>query len=424
MTDVIAAKSDGKEIMVLGGGIAGLTAAIEAAEAGCRVVLLEKTPSLGGRVARLNQYFPKLCPPTCGLEINFRRIKNNPRIRVLTLAELERLEGTPGNYEATVKITPRYVTQACTVCNACAEACPSQRSDEFNFGLSKTKAAYLPHRMAFPAQYVIDRAVCADGCKACADACKYGAVDLTQQVRRETFPVAAVVAATGWAPYDAARIDNLCFGKYPNIVTNVIMERLASPDGPTGGKILRPSDGKAPQSVAFVQCAGSRDRNHLPYCSAVCCTATLKQSTYLRTQNPEAEVTIFYIDIRTPGRLQDFYAKVVEAGGVRLVKGKVGKIEQDSATGDLMVTAEDVLNGKKITLRVNMVVLATGIVPQTRGLPQGFTVDEFGFVVNGADGLCGAGCVKRPEEVAASVRDGVGAALKALQSVVGSAHHG
>jgi quinone-modifying oxidoreductase subunit QmoA len=424
MTDVAATEGNDKEIMVLGGGMAGLTAALEAAEAGYRVVLVEKTPSLGGRVARMSLYFPKLCPPTCGLEMNFRRIKNNPRIRVLTQGELEQLEGVPGNYVATVKVAPRCVTAACTLCNACTEACPSERPDEFNHGLSKTKAAYLPFTTAFPAQYVIDRAACADGCKACVDACKYGAIDLTQQMERKTFPVAAVVAATGWAPYDATRIDNLGFGKYANVLTNAIVERLAAPNGPTGGKILRPSDGKVAQSVAFVQCAGSRDRNHLPYCSAVCCAATLKQATYLRTRNPDVDITIFYIDVRTPGHLQDFYAKVVAEGNIRLVKGKVGKIEEDATTGDLVLVVEDVLKGKKTTVRVNMVVLAAGIVPQTSDLPKGFTLDEFGFVTNSGVGLCSAGCVRRPGEVAASVRDGTGAALKALQSAVGSVHHG
>ncbi|MFZ0890072.1 MAG: CoB--CoM heterodisulfide reductase iron-sulfur subunit A family protein [Candidatus Binataceae bacterium] len=424
MTELIATERDGRPIMVLGGGIAGLTAAIEAADAGCRVIVVEKAPSLGGRVARLGLYFPKLCPPSCGLEINFRRVRNNPRITVLSLAELERLEGVPGDYRATVKIAPRYVTDACTLCDACAQACPVERPDEFNHGLSKTKAAYLPFPMAFPAQYVIDRAACTEGCKACADACKYAAIDLAQQVERKTFSVAAVVAATGWAPYDATRIDNLCFGKYPNVLTNAIIERLAAPNGPTQGRIVRPSDGKVPQTVAFVQCAGSRDHNHLPYCSAVCCAATLKQATYLRTQNPAVDITIFYIDLRTPGHLEDFYAKVIAGGGIRLVKGKVGKIEQDESTGDLLVSAEDVLNGKRMTLRVNLVVLATGIVPQTRDLPQGFVLDEFGFLADGTDGLSVAGCAKRPEGADASVRDGVGAALKALQSVLGSAHHG
>jgi quinone-modifying oxidoreductase subunit QmoA len=415
---------NGRPILVIGGGIAGMTTAIEAAEAGCEVILAEKAPYLGGRVARVNQYFPKLCPPACGLEINFKRIKNNPRIKVLPLAEVEEVTGSPGDYKATVRISPRFVTDACTLCDACAEACPAERSDEFNYGLSKTKAAYLPHGMAFPATYVIDRAACKEGCQACQDACSYGAVDLNQQVERKTFQVAAVVAATGWEPYDASRIDNLGFGKYSNVVTNVVMERLAAPNGPTGGKILRPSDGKEPETVGFVQCAGSRDENHLPYCSSVCCAASLKQATYVRTQYPGAKVTIFYIDIRTLGRLEDFYSKVASDEKIELIKGKAAKVEEDPATKDLLVTAEDVLSGKKVTQKVNLLVLATGIVPRTYGLPKGFALDEFGFVSNSATGLYGAGCVRRPEEVSSTVQDATGVALKAFQCVVRSAHHG
>jgi heterodisulfide reductase subunit A-like polyferredoxin len=425
MSEATQAEADAKEILVVGGGVAGLTAAIEAAEAGLRVLLIDKAASLGGRVSRTNLYFPKLCPPACGLEINFKRIKNNPNIRVLTLAELESLSGAPGDYQATMKISPRYVTDACTLCDACARACPTERPNEFDFGLSKTKAAYLPYSAAYPAAYVIDRNVCPEGCKVCAEACVYGAVDLNQQVERKSFKVAAVIAATGWKPYDAARIDNLGFGRHPNVITNVMMERLAASDGPTKGRILRPSDGKAPESVAFVQCAGSRDENHLPYCSAVCCAASLKQATYVRALYPEARITIFYIDIRTPGRLEDFYAKVSADDKLELVKGKVAKVAEDAETGDLLVTAEDVLQGRKSERRVSLLVLATGIVPQTEGLPAGFELDEFKFISTspGKKGLYGAGCARRPEEVSAAVRDGTGAALKALQCAVRGGRH-
>jgi quinone-modifying oxidoreductase subunit QmoA len=414
----------GKPILVIGGGIAGITAAVEAAEAGCETILIEKSPTLGGRVAQMNQYFPKLCPPVCGLEINFRRIKNNPRITVLTQARLETLTGAPGDYQATVTIAPRYVTEECTACGACAEACPAERADEFNYGLVRSRAAYLPHAMAFPSRYAIDRAACTDGCHACADACKYAAIDLAQQAERKTFKVAAVVAATGWAPYDATRIENLGFGKYKNVVTNVMLERMAARDGPTQGRILRPSDSQEPLAIAFVQCAGSRDENHLPYCSAVCCAASLKQSTYIRACSPEAAVTIFYIDIRTSGLLEEFYARVSADPKLQLVKGKVAKVEEDAATGDLLVTAEDVLAGVKRTVRVNLLVLATGIVPQTEDLPPGFTLDEFRFIAdgNGKAGLYGAGCVRRPAEVSATVQSATGAALKALQCVVRSGH--
>jgi quinone-modifying oxidoreductase subunit QmoA len=415
-----------KPVLVLGGGIAGITSALEAAEAGCRVILIEKSPYLGGRVARMHRYFPKLCPPTCGLEINYKRIKNNPRITVLTTAELKNLTGTPGNYEATVQISPRYVNDSCTLCGACTQVCPAERADDFNYGISKTKAIYLSQNMAFPALYAMDRSACREGCRACVDACIYGAVDLDQKAKDETFKVASVVAATGWAPYDASKIDGLGFGKYPNVVTNVMLERMAAPDGPTAGKILRPSDGREPKTVAFVQCAGSRDENHLPYCSAVCCAASLKQGTYIRESNSEAKVAIFYIDVRVLGRLEEFFSQVTSDHSVELVKGKVAKIQEDPRSGDLVVTAEDVLNGGKTERKFDLVVLATGIVPQSSGLPSGFARDEFGFVSNTSDrpALCGAGCVRRPSEVTATLQDATGAALRALQCVVRSAHHG
>jgi len=401
-----------------------LTAAIEAAEAGFSVVLIEKSAYLGGRAIGFNLYFPKLCPPACGFEINFRRIRNNPRITVLTQAELEELSGSAGDYEATIRLSPRFVTEACTLCGVCADVCPAERADEFNFGLSKTKAAYLPHKMAFPAEYVIDRSVCKEDCTTCLDACRYGAINLDQKIERKKFRIAAVVLATGWVPYDAARITNLGYGRFPNVVTNVVLERMAAVNGPTAGKILRPSDETEPANVAFVQCAGSRDENHLPYCSSVCCSASLKHSTYIHTLYPDAQVTIFYIDTRTPGFLQQFYAKVAANEHLKMVKGKVGKVEEDPRTHDLLVTAEEVLTGKKLTQRFGLVVLATGIVPQTNGIPLNLARDEFGFVTNGTPGIFAAGCAKRPEEVSAAVRDATGAALKALQCAGRSAHHG
>ncbi len=419
-----SAKARSKTILVMGGGIAGMTAALEAAEAGCEVCLIEKSPFLGGRVARFSQYFPKLCPTSCGLEINFKRLKNNPRVTVLTQAELESLSGSAGDYQATINLAPRYVSDACTACGDCVQACPAEVADEFNAGLSACKAVHLPHQMAYPAQYTIERAECPAGCRACADACSYHAIDLEEKPRKKTLNVAAVVVATGWAPYDASKLDAIGYGKSPNVVTNVVLERMAAANGPTGGKIKRPSDGGEIRSVAFVQCAGSRDRNHLPYCSGVCCTASLKQATYIRHCYPEAQITIFYIDVRTHGQLELFSSRVVAEAKIELIKGKVGKVEADAATQELLVTAEDVVAGTKITRRYDLVVLATGMVPQTAGLPLPVTTDEFGFLANSQTGVYGAGCVKRPAEVSATVRDATGAALKALQVAVGATRHG
>jgi len=300
-----------KSILVVGGGISGLTTCLEAAEVGYEVFLVEKNPYLGGRVAQLNQYFPKLCPPSCGLEINFRRIKDNPKITVLTLGEVEKVDGSPGNYDVTIKLSPRYVNENCTVCGDCTDVCPVERNNNFNFDMDKTKAVYRPFEMSFPMRFVIDSSVCKGSeCGKCVEACKYNAIDLNADVKTLNLNVGAIVWATGWEPYDAAKIDNLGFGKYDNIITNMMLERLASPNGPTKGQILRPSDSKQPESFAFVQCAGSRDENHLTYCSYVCCMASLKHATYIRERYPDAKIYIFYIDIRTPGyRYEKFYKK-------------------------------------------------------------------------------------------------------------------
>jgi quinone-modifying oxidoreductase subunit QmoA len=405
-------------ILVVGGGITGITTALEAAEVGKEVILVEKNPYLGGRVARNYQYYPKLCPPTCGLEINFRRIKDNPRIHVLTLSEVEAVTGEPGAYEVTIRQNPRYVNEKCTACGDCAEACSLMISNEFNLGMNQRKAAYLPLSMAFPMRFVLDPQILgtedADKCKA---ACKYGAVDLGMQPKTLTAKVGAIVVATGWRPYDAKKLDTLGFGRLPNVITNVMMERLASPNGPTGGKILRPSDKKPVESVIFAQCAGSRDENHLAYCSGVCCLASMKEALFVLEQNPDAKIKIFYIDIRAMGKLEDFYNRVKDR--VDFVKGKVAKIEEDAATQDPIVEVEDTLSGAKIRAQADMVVLATGMEPSTAAerLPMDVAYDEFGFVISDGSqkGIYAAGCAKRPVDVACSLQDATGAALKAIQ---------
>jgi quinone-modifying oxidoreductase subunit QmoA len=415
-----------KPVLVIGGGIAGLTAAIELADTGCHVILVEKSASLGGRVARLHQYFPKLCPPSCGLEMHFRRLRDHASIEVLTLAEVEQITNIDDGYEVLVRIRPRHVNAACTLCGVCAEACPVERPDDFNYGLAKTKAAWLPSATAYPARYAIDRASCRQGCLACVDACNYGAIDLSEKEELATYQVSAVVAATGWEPYDARRIENLGFGRCANVVTNVLLERMAATDGPTGGRILRPSDSKEPRTVAFVQCAGSRDENHLPYCSAVCCSASIKHASYIRALYPETAITIFYIDIRTPGRLEEFYTQVEQYTNLRLVKGKVARVEENAATGDLLVTAEDALTGHKSAMHFEMVVLATGMVPQTKGLPIRLRRDDFGFLEasESANGLFAAGCARHPADVSTSVQDATGMALRALRCAKRSECHG
>jgi quinone-modifying oxidoreductase subunit QmoA len=407
-------------ILVIGGGISGLTAAIEAAEAGADVILVEKEAFLGGRVARMNLYFPKMCPPTCGLEINLRRVKTNPRIRTLTLSTVQSISGDPGSYQATIQKAPRFVNSRCTICGDCVEVCPAERPDAFNLGLSETKAVYIPFESAYPARFVIDEDACqgADACGKCLEACGYGAIDLTMAPETEEVEVDSVIWATGWAPPDASQFEGLGSGQYANVVNNVTMERLSAPNGPTGGKILRPSDGKGPESVAFVQCAGSRDENYFKHCSGVCCAASLKQARYIREQYPEADVFIFYIDIRAPGRLEDFFSATTEDEKLSLVKGKVANIIEDSSTGNLTVEAEDTLTGRRVAQTVDLVVLATGMIPNGIGDTQvegGIALDEYGFIaMEQPKGYLAAGVAKRPVDVAACNRDATGVALKAL----------
>ena len=408
------------DILVIGGGISGLTAAIEAAEAGANVTVVEKEAFLGGRVARMNLYFPKMCPPACGLEINLRRVKTNPRIRTLTLSSVESITGGPGNYKATIRKAPRFVNAKCTVCGDCVEVCPAERPNAINFGLDETKAIYLPFEMAYPARFVIDEAAClgASECGKCVDACPYGAIELGMAPETEEVEVDAVIWSTGWDPPDASQFEGLGFGQHANVITNVMMERLTAPGGHTGGKIQRPSDGKAVESVAFVQCAGSRDENYFKYCSGVCCMASLKQARYVREQFPEAQIFIFYIDIRAPGRLEDFFSAVKEDEKLTLIKGKVANITEDSATGNPTVEAEDTLSGEKVAQEVDMVVLATGMVPAGIGdtvVEGGVELDEHGFLaINQSQGYLAAGCAKRPTDVATCNRDATGVALKAL----------
>jgi len=413
---------DNRKILVVGGGISGLTAAVEAAEAGAEVVVVERKPYLGGRVSQFNHYFPKLCPPACGLEINFRRIKNNSAITYHTLATVESISGGPGNYEVNVTLQPRYVNDNCTACGECGKAASTEVPNPHDYGMGNVKAAYLPHPMAFPFKYVIDPSIVGtDEGKACADACAYGAVDLEMQPATLTFNVGAVVWATGWDPYDATKVDYLGLGKYPDVVTSVMFERLAAADGPTGGKILRPSDGKEAKSVAFVQCAGSRDENHLPYCSGVCCLASLKQATYVREQYEDGKAYIYYIDVRAMGKYEDFYTKVDQDENVTLTKSKIARVTQD-ASGGLLLEGEDIVNGGKVSQVVELVVLAVGMVPGTAAVKPELAMeyDDFGFVVSsGASGIVPAGCVKAPMEVAASVQDATAAALKALQCAMG-----
>lgn len=412
-------KDGQSSLLVVGGGIAGITAAVEAAETGIDVILVERKPYIGGKVAQFNKYFPKMCPPGCGLEINARRLVNNPLIKLYTMAEVSDISGETGNYKVNIKLKPRFVNDQCTSCGECAAVCPEKRKNEFNYGLDETTAIYLPYGNAYPPTYVIDKSSCkGESCSKCVEACNYQAIDLSEEEKDITVDVKSIIWATGWEPYDAHNLDILGFGKFPDVITNVMLERLASSDGPTKGKITRPSTNEDIKSVAFVQCAGSRDENHLEYCSAVCCMASLKQTKYIREQYPDADIHVYYIDIRSNGLLEDFYNDVMQDDKIYFHRGKVANVTANETTGKIVVQAEDTLQSKRLKEEVDLVVLATGMKPVTPdSLIGNKEIDNNGFLNSTGNGTIGCGVLTKPQDVASTVREATGSVLKAIQII-------
>jgi len=416
MTEVIATN---ETILVVGGGISGMTAALEAAETGKQVVLVEKRPYVGGRVTQLYKYFPKLCFPTCGLEINQRRAKMNPNLHIITMAEVTDIKGEAGDYTATVKISPRYVNENCTGCGECAKAVEAEFEDEHNYGLGKRKGAYLPYLMAHPQRYVLDpRVIGTDDAQKAKDACKYNAVDLDMQEESVEFKAGAVIWATGWRPYDANKIQPYGYDRIANVITSVEFERMADPMGPTGGKLVRPSDGKEVKSVAFIQCAGSRDKNHLLHCSRICCMASLKQATY---PADDVDISIYYIDIRAIDRFEDFYQKVKAKTNVKFIKSKPASIVENKENGNPTINGVDTEGYNRFANEHDLVVLAVGMEPSVDkdSFPVDIVINEEGFIEPAPEngGIFAAGCSSDALDVNRAVQHATGAALRAVQVV-------
>lgn len=419
MAEIVATN---ETILVVGGGISGMSAALEAAEFGKQVILVEKTPSVGGRVNQLYRYFPKLCHPTCGMEINLKRMRQQKNLRLLTMTEVSAVQGEAGNYSVTLKTAPRYVNENCTACGDCADAVETEFDDEYNYGLGKRKGAYVANEMAYPQRYVIDpEMIGTDDANKAKDACKYGAIDLDMKEESTTITVGAIIWATGWKPYDANKIQPYGYDRYPNVITSVEFERLSDPHGPTGGKLVRPSDGKEAKNVAFIQCAGSRDRNYLKHCSRICCMASLKQSTYVREKHgDEGKSDIYYIDIRAIDRIDDFYQKVKNDPSTTFIKSKVAKIEQDKE-GNPVLHGVDTEGYNRYANPYDLVVLAVGMEPSVAAsdFPMKVTVNDSGFIEqdenNGA--IFAAGCASDALDVNRAVQSATASALRAIQVV-------
>ncbi len=413
-------------VVVIGGGISGMTVAIEAAEAGANVLLVEKDPFLGGKVMGLHQYFPKLATPASGIEMHVRRIKANPRITVMTDTEALNLNGAKGDFKIELLARPRMVNANCTACDKCAGVCPVDIPDTRNNSRTTTKAIHLPYKGAYPNQYLIDEKSCLkEACGKCKEVCEPNAIDLNEEPRRFTVPAATVVVATGWEPFDARKLKNYGFGVIPNVISNIMMERKASPEGPTAGAILRPSDQRPARNIAFIQCAGQRDKEYLPYCSAICCLVSFKQAYYIRQAHPEARVTIIYTDLTNPcpGRYDKFISRIIDDEMVAYVKGKVTAIREEPQSGDVIMTVADPASpgSPSREIRADMAVLATGMVPSLLGglLKDVVVLDKHGFMKPELqkEGIYVTGVAKNPADVTSSMLDAAYTALRTIQGI-------
>ncbi|MEM3699960.1 MAG: 4Fe-4S binding protein [Candidatus Bathyarchaeia archaeon] len=414
-----------REILIIGGGIAGITAALELGYLGFKVHLVERKPSIGGNMAKLTKVFPTLDCAQCILTPRMAEVGRNPNVNLLTYAEVQEVSGRPGNYTVKVFMKPRGVdVEKCRSCGVCAKVCPVSVPDEFNEGLSQRKAAYIEFPQAVPSAYAIDFNACTK-CRKCEQLCPAKAINIDDPGKIVELNVGAIILATGYELYDAHNLEIYGYGNYKDVITMMDLERLTSATGPTGGYVKR-ADGSDVRKMAIVLCAGSRDKNYIPYCSRICCMYSLKQAFVLKKMLG-IDVTVYYIDIRATGKgYEDLYWRDQEAGVV-FVKGKVAEIYKNNENGKLVVLAEDTLTGEMREDEYDMVALATPMIPPSglKELAEKLKVPlgEDGFITEKhpkldpvdtlVTGIFAGGCALSPKDVRDTVSDGLGAAAKA-----------
>ena len=366
-----------KRALVIGGGIAGIQTALDIAEAGFPVDIVEKKPTIGGKMTQIDKTFPTLDCAACILTPKMVDASQNENIDIISYAQVEKVQGFVGNFSVTIRKKARYVDEhKCTGCGLCTEKCPQKKvPNEFNLGLDNRRAIYIPFAQAVPKVATIDPNYCAmlksGKCGVCAKVCTAGAIDYKQQDQLITREYGAIVVATGFEPIQLDKFDEFAYSQSPDVVTSLEFERLMNAAGPTGGTLLRPSDGKHPHTLVFVQCVGSRcdgAEKGKSYCSKICCMYTAKHAMLTREKYPDTEVYVFYIDVRTPGKnFDEFYRRAVEEYGVHYIKGMVGKVTPQD--GKLKVQASDLLGGRQLRIDADMVILAAAIEPDKTARP-------------------------------------------------------
>ena len=360
-----------KRALVIGGGIAGIQTALDIADAGYPVDIVEKKPTIGGKMAQLDKTFPTLDCAACILTPKMVEAAQHENITLYTYSEVEEVKGYVGNFRVKIRKKARYVHEdLCSGCGVCTQKCPSRKGgNEFNLSLDKRGAIYIPFAQAIPNVPVIDTEQClkfrTGKCGLCQMNCAAKAIDFSQQDEIVEQEYGAIVAATGFNPIALDKFGEFGYQTYPDVVTSLEFERILNAAGPTKGHLERPSDGKPPKTLVFVQCVGSRDTSGRgkEYCSKICCMYTAKHAMLVREKYPDTEVYVFYIDVRTPGKnFDEFYRRAAEQYGVHYIKGMVGKVYDDGA-GHLMVRASDLLANEQLTIPADMVILAAAAEP-------------------------------------------------------------
>ena len=366
-----------KRALVIGGGIAGIQTALDIADAGYEVDLVEKEPTIGGKMAQIDKTFPTLDCAACILTPKMVDVAQNEKIKIYSYSEVESVKGFVGNFTVSIKKKARYVDETkCTGCGVCTEKCPMKKTPNlFNLGLDTRSAIYIPFAQAIPKVATIDSDYCnmlKNGkCGVCSKVCAVGAIDYKQQDQIIEEKYGAIVVATGFNPIKLDNYNEFAYNESPDVVTSLELERLMNAAGPNGGTLLRPSDKTHPHTIVFVQCVGSRDTTDCgkPYCSKICCMYTAKHAMLIRDKYPDTEVYVFYIDVRTPGKnFDEFYRRAVEEYGVHYIKGMVGKV-MPQPDGKLLVRASDLLANEQILINADMVVLAAAIEPDKSARP-------------------------------------------------------
>jgi len=417
--------------LIVGGGIAGISAALDLAEAGYKTYLVERLPSIGGRMSQLDKTFPTMDCSACILTPKMVDCSRHPNIELLTYTELKDISGYVGNFKVELLKKPRYVIEEkCTSCGECAAHCPVTAPNEFELGLAPRKAAYVPFPQAVPLIYTIDKNYCIE-CGICEKVCAPEAIDFDQKPKELELEVGTIIITTGYDPYDPISLQQYGYGLYENVITGMQMERLLSSFGPTEGKVKRPSDLKEPEKVLFIQCVGSRNlqEGNNPYCSRVCCMYSSKHARQYKEKHPETEIYISYMDIRAFGKgYEEFYEVVQREYGVNYIRGRIAEIREVPEIKNLIVRGEDTVIGEVYELEVDMVVLAVGLIPRKdmselvsllhlQQSPDGFLLEahpKLRPVDTLTSGIFIAGVVQGPKDIPDTVAQAKGAASSAI----------